>query len=102
MKKPISNKLFDILLSHKQFEVNNSGKTIQKETGEQRENNPNIEPVIEKVRYDEQIEEKIREEEELKFKFAAIIIDRFFLYLALFYAFITFVALIMTNSNLYN
>ena len=49
----------------------------------------------------EPIDDKIQEENELKCKFAAIVMDRFFLYLASFYSIITFVSLIMTIPNFY-
>ena len=41
------------------------------------------------------------EDQELKCKFAAIVMDRFFFFVALFYAIITFVSLIMSVPNLY-
>jgi hypothetical protein len=49
----------------------------------------------------EQIDDQIQEENELKCKFAAIVMDRFFLYLASFYSIITFVSLIMAIPNFY-
>ena len=49
----------------------------------------------------EPIDEKLQEENELKCKFAAIVMDRFFFYLASFYSIITFVSLIMVVPNFY-
>ena len=48
-----------------------------------------------------QTEDEIRETQELKCKFAAIVMDRTFLYLALIYSFVTFVALVLSNPNFY-
>ena len=48
-----------------------------------------------------QIDDKQQEEKELKCKVAAIVMDRLFFFLALIYAIITFVALIMTIPNFY-
>jgi hypothetical protein len=41
------------------------------------------------------------EDQELKCKFAAIVMDRFFFFVSLFYAIITFVSLIMSIPNFY-
>ena len=41
------------------------------------------------------------EEKELKFKFAAIVLDRFFFYLSILYFIVTFIALVMTIPNFY-
>ena len=43
-----------------------------------------------------------RKRKELRFKFAAIVLDRFFFYLALFYALITFAGLLLSIPNFYN
>jgi hypothetical protein len=46
--------------------------------------------------------EKIKiEETELKFKFAAMVIDRLFFYLAIIYSFVTFISIILTVPNFY-
>ena len=106
MKNPNSNKLFTKENAPIKFfiKTNKNQISFQKETQVPKEihdNSSNIDPVSEKVSNHEQTEDEIREEEQLKFKFAAIVMDRFFLYLALIYSFITFVGLVMTNTNLY-
>jgi len=60
----------------------------------------NIESILREARR-EQDEDRHREEQELKFQFAAIVLDRFFFYLALIYAIITFAGLVLTIPNLY-
>jgi hypothetical protein len=57
---------------------------------------------IETSHLKEKSDDKKREINELKCKYAAIVMDRFFFYVALFYAIITFVALIMSIPNFYN
>ena len=57
---------------------------------------------IETPHLKEKSDEKKREINELKCKFVAIVMDRFFFYVALIYAIITFVALIMSIPNFYN
>ncbi len=39
------------------------------------------------------------EEQELKFKYAAIVMDRFFFYMSIFYSIITFIGLILSVPN---
>ena len=52
--------------------------------------------------HDDKVKDDDEEEEnELKCKFAAIVLDRFFFYLTLVYAIITFVALLMSITNFY-
>ena len=57
---------------------------------------------IETPNLKEKSNDKKREINELKCKYAAIVMDRFFFYVALIYAIITFVALIMSIPNFYN
>ena len=57
---------------------------------------------IETPHLKEKSDDNKRKMNELKCKFAAIVMDRFFFFVALFYAIITFVALIMSIPNLYN
>ena len=52
-------------------------------------------------RIDEKWEKIKREEAELKFKFAAMVIDRLFFYLAIVYSFVTFASIILTVPNFY-
>ena len=60
----------------------------------------NIENILPNSVTNEQID-KQEEEQELKCKFAAIVMDRLFFYLTLIYAIITFVVLIMSVPNFY-
>ena len=46
-----------------------------------------------------QDEEKLRENQELKLKYAAIVMDRFFLWVSSVYAVITFFALVIIIPN---
>ena len=46
-------------------------------------------------------DDKMNERKELKFKFAAIVLDRFFLCISSVYAVITFVALVIIIPNVY-
>jgi hypothetical protein len=60
--------------------------------------------IIERERKETQCEQdvdKMREEQELKFKFAAIVLDRFFLCVSSVYAVVTFVALVIIIPNAY-
>ncbi len=59
----------------------------------------NVENISPNSATNEQIDKQ--EEQELKCKFAAIVMDRFFFYLTLIYAIITFVVLIMSVPNFY-
>ncbi len=54
-----------------------------------------------KKRNDQHSENEIQDEQELYFKYAAIVLDRLFLCVAFIYALITFVTLIMSNPNFY-
>ena len=47
------------------------------------------------------MENKIEKELVLKWKYAAIVMDRFFLYLSLIYLVITVCAFVLSNRNLY-
>jgi hypothetical protein len=49
----------------------------------------------------EKSEEKLLEEKQLKSKFAAIVLDRFFLVLSILYTIVTFAGIIMSVSNFY-
>ena len=60
----------------------------------------NIESILNET-HSEQNEDKKREERELKCKFAAIVMDKFFFFVALIYAVITFAGLILTITNFY-
>ena len=42
------------------------------------------------------------EEQELKFKYAAIVMDRFFFYVSIFYSIVTFIGLILSMPNFYS
>ena len=60
---------------------------------------------IEAILYKEFCEddiERIREEKELKFKFAARVFDRLFFYLSIIYFIITFTALVLALPNFYH
>ena len=57
------------------------------------------EPVA--IGYAEQSEEKIRENRELRFKFAAIVIDRLFLVVSSLYAIVTFISLVIIIPDAY-
>ena len=60
----------------------------------------NIESILNET-HSEQNENKKREEQELKCKFAAIVMDKFFFFVALIYAVITLAGLILTITNFY-
>ena len=47
------------------------------------------------------LKESIHEENEIKYKFAAIVLDRFFFFLSILYFIITFISLILAIPNLY-
>ena len=74
------------------------------ETNENKENKLNIKSILNrknKKRHDQVSENEILDEQELYFKYAAIVFDRLFLCVAFIYALITFVTLIMSNPNFY-
>ena len=83
------------------IETNEKTNSNHKEINENKENAPSNKIILKKTSKCEQIEEELREEQELKFKYAAIVMDRFFLCLALIYALATFVALIFSDPNLF-
>jgi hypothetical protein len=60
----------------------------------------NIESILIET-HSEKNEDKKREEQELKCKFAAIVMDKFFFFVALIYAVTTFAGLILTITNFY-
>ena len=60
----------------------------------------NIENFLNEANY-EQNEDRMREEQELKFKFAAIVLDRFFFFVAAIYAIVTFGCLVLLIPNFY-
>ena len=45
--------------------------------------------------------ERMREDKELKFKFAALVMDRFFFWLSIIYFVATFIALVLSIPNFY-
>ena len=45
--------------------------------------------------------ERMREDKELKFKFAALVVDRFFFWLSVIYFVVTFIALVLSIPNFY-
>ena len=49
----------------------------------------------------EKIVKKRKKEFEIKWKYAAVVMDRFFLYLSLIYLVITVCAFVLSNKNLY-
>jgi hypothetical protein len=49
----------------------------------------------------EKSEEKLLEEKQLKSKFAALVLDRFFFVLSILYTIVTFIGIIMSVSNFY-
>ena len=59
-----------------------------------------IEAILNKEFGEDDIE-RIREEKELKYKFAAKVIDRFFFYLSIIYFIATFTALVLAIPNFY-
>ena len=65
-------------------------------------NDQKVESVVQETPHNEQIDEKTREELEIKCKFAAIVMDRFFFCIALVYALITFSTLVLSIPNLYS
>ncbi len=60
----------------------------------------NIERILKETQCEQDVD-KMREEQELKFKFAAIVLDRFFLCVSSVYAVVTFVALVIIIPNVY-
>ena len=80
------------------FEIENFEENKVSPMVHDAQNSVNISPIIQ---VKERTEDKKREENELKCKFVAIVMDRFFFYLALAYAIITFIALIMSIPNFY-
>ena len=74
------------------------------ENNENKENKLNLKSILNKKykkRHDKDSENEIQDEQELYFKYAAIVLDRLFLCVAFIYALITFFTLIMSNPNFY-
>ncbi len=66
------------------------------------DNDQKVESVEQETPQNEKIDGKKREELELKCKYAAIVMDRFFFCLALAYAVITFSTLVLSIPKLYS
>jgi hypothetical protein len=81
------------------LEINEVDISIQKENTSKKHVQNNAKNTLKETQqdHDDNIKHK-----ELRFKFAAIVLDRFFFYLALFYALITFVGLLLSIPNFYN
>ena len=60
----------------------------------------NIETILKEMQCERELDNE-QEDEEEKFKFAALVMDRFFFLLAFTYSLVTFGALVMTNKNFY-
>jgi len=56
----------------------------------------NIKCILKDKHDEEQNEDKMREEKELKFKFAAIVLDKIFFYVASIYSIMTFIGLLFS------
>ena len=59
-----------------------------------------IEDILNKEFREDDVE-RLREEKDLKFKFAAKVVDRFFFWLSIIYFIITFTALVLAIPNFY-
>ena len=102
MKNANSNKLFGINKNQEQFDGKIRKNQVQLETNKHKEQILDVKPSsLEDTHKHEKFEKEILEEKTLKFKFAAIVMDRFFLCLSFIYAVVTFVGIIMSNSNFY-
>ena len=67
------------------------------------DNDQKVESVVqEQTSHNEQLDDMTREDLELKCKFAAIVMDRFFFCIALAYSIITFSTLVLSIPNLYS
>jgi hypothetical protein len=89
---------------HKKLDINEVEISIQKENADEAaknrvQNDAKIISVKETQQQD--LGDNIKRKE-LRFKFAAIVLDRLFFYLALFYALITFAGLLLSIPNFYN
>ena len=56
----------------------------------------NIKYILHNKDEQKHIKDKIREHKELKFKYAAIVLDKIFFYMALIYTFLTLIGLLMS------
>ena len=90
---------------HKKLDVNEVEISIQKENTDEAaknrdQNDAKIKETVQETQQQDPGDNIKRKE--LRFKFAAIVLDRLFFYLALFYALITFAGLLLSIPNFYN